>query len=207
MAYAERGATRSGRRFAQANVGHFGSLKELLARHQRLLEPFTAPSTRYFSIGRHQGSLMQTTIRFSSSYKSVKEKLLFAFVELFRQHAEDSDSGFEVVVTFNAVLSNPENTSFSVFYGHDYRAGNLLGASPELRHGEAHIVRTIGDVSALPTTFDFEELARAHRYSFDNSGVRVAKFLNIVYLVYRFIPPRKAPKLRKSRAKKRHSKI
>ena len=38
LTYQERGQTRSGRRFAQANVGHYGSIGELLASHQRLLD-------------------------------------------------------------------------------------------------------------------------------------------------------------------------
>ena len=187
--YAERGQTRSGRRFAKANFGHFSSLNELLSRHEKLLVPFAQPSTRYFEIGVNQGSLMQTTIHFSADFTKIKQKLLRTFLELFAEHTEEFNSGFEVLVTFNAVLSNPEGTSFSVFYGHDYRAGNLLGASPELRYGDPYIVRTLGDVAQLPTVFNFEELAHAHRYAFQHSGVRIARFLNVVYLVYRFIPP------------------
>ena len=195
--YVERGTTRSGRRFAQANFGHFASINEVLSRHHKLLEPFSGPSVKYYSVGNYRGNLMHATLRFATNYPNIKEQLLFSFVNFFRQHTEDSDSGFEVVVTFNAILSNHEGTSFSVFYGNDYRAGNLLGASPELRHGRPHIVRTIGDVSALPSTFDFEEVARAHRYSFEHSDVRVARFLNVVYLVTRFIPPKPAPCPRK----------
>ena len=186
--YFERGATRSGRRFAQANFGYYATERELLAHHQRLLEPYSDFSTRYYPVGRQIGSLMQTTVRFAANYPNIQERLLRCFSSLFRQHTEDSDSGFEVLITFNAILSNPEGTSFSLFYGQDYRAGNLLGASPELRYGDPYMVRVMSDVLSLPTTFNFEDLARAHRFAFENSGVRIARFLNIVYLIYQFLP-------------------
>jgi len=187
--YQERGRTRSGRRFARANVGHYSTVAELLRHHSRLLELESPISLRYFRVGRDQGSLLQATLRFSTRHQNVRQSLLQHFVTLFRQHNEGPRTGFEVLVTFNAVLGNREGNSFSVFYGHDYRAGNLLGASPELRYGNPYIVRTLADVARLPVNFDFEELANAHRHSFAHSGVRVVRFLNIVYLVYRFVPP------------------
>jgi len=187
--YQERGQTRSGRRFAQANVGHYRSVAELLQHHRRLLELESPLSVRYFRVGRDQGSLMQATLRFSVHHQNVRQSLLVHFASLFREHAEGAHTGFEVLVTFNAVLGTREGNSFSVFYGHDYRASNLLGASPELRYGDPYIVRTLADVARLPVRFDFEALANAHRHSFAQSGVRVERFLNIVYLVYRFVPP------------------
>jgi len=189
--YEERGQTRSGRRFAQANVGHYGSVAELLRHHQRLLELESPISLRYFRVGRDQGSLLQATLRFSVQHSNIRQSLLVHFTSLFREHVEGSRTGFEVLVTFNAVLGTREGDSFSVFYGHDYRAGNLLGASPELRYGRPYVVRTLADVARLPVRFDFEALANAHRHSFAHSGVRVERFLNIVYLVYRFMPPQR----------------
>jgi len=190
--YRERGATRSGRRFAQANVGHYTSLERLLAGHRRLLELESETSTRIFRLGSDQGSLIQSTLRFSVRHPNLRQALLQRFSELFREHTEGRFSGFEVVVTFNAVLSNPEGTSFSVFYGHDFRAGNLAGAAPELSYrSREYLVRTLGDVARLPVEFDFDRLAEDHRHAFEQSGVRIARFLNIIYLVYRYVSVRR----------------
>ena len=118
--------------------------------------------------------------------------MLDNFIRLFREHTENREDGFEVIVTFNAVLSNADRTSFSVFYGHDYRAGNQIGAAPELRYMDrSYLVRTLGDVRRLPTAFDFDRLAEAHRHFFAESGVSIARFLNIVYLVYRYVRVRR----------------
>jgi hypothetical protein len=54
-------------------------------------------------------------------------------LELFRQHSQNSREGFEVVVTFNAVLTNQTQTSYSVFYGQDFWACNDSGATPKLK--------------------------------------------------------------------------
>ena len=182
----ERGYTRSGRRFAQGNVGYYPTIQHLLAHHPRLLQREEAISNRVFRIGANQGSLIQTTIRFSVRHDNIREALLDHFSRLFAEHNEGREDGFEVTVTFNAVLSNAEGTSFSLFYGHDFRAGNLPGAAPELRY-QTSLVRTLGDVARLPVTFDFERLAEAHRHSFENSEVHVARFLNIIYLVCRYV--------------------
>ena len=192
LTYQERGQTRSGRRFAQANVGHFGSIAELLASHQRLLDLEAAVSTRIFRIGPHGGNLIQATFRYSVRHENIRQSLLDNFIRLFREHTENREDGFEVIVTFNAVLSNADRTSFSVFYGHDYRAGNQIGAAPELRYMDrSYLVRTLGDVRRLPTAFDFDRLAEAHRHFFAESGVSIARFLNIVYLVYRYVRVRR----------------
>lgn len=188
--YQERGATRSGTRFARTNEGYFTSLAELLRAHERLQEEVSPISLRYFRLGITQGSLLQATLRFSTSCENIGRHLLHSFMQLFREHAEGPQSGFEVLVTFNAVLVNREGNSFSVFYGHDYRATNLIGAADELQYGEeALTVRTLADVSQLPTRFDFERLAVAYRHAFEHSNLRVARFLNVIYLVYRYVPP------------------
>jgi len=131
-------------------------------------------------------------------------------MQLFREHTEGPHAGFEVLVTFNAVLTNRERNSFSVFYGHDYRADNLVGAAPELRYGEGAVdVPNLAAVSKIPTTFDFEQLAVAYRHAFDQSDLRVERFLNVVYLIYRYVPlPKTRVFVKKvSRKKKRHSPV
>lgn len=187
----EKGETRSGRRFVQANFGnHYTSVLRAEAAHPRLLELESALSQRVFRVGVNRGNLIQTTLRFSVRHQNIRAALLDHFARLFQEHVEEPNAGFEVVVTFNAVLSNAAGDSFSVFYGHDYRAGNVAGAAPELSHS-SHFVRTLGDVARLPVIFNFEELAEAHRHSFERSGLHVAKFLSVVYLVYRYLPPRR----------------
>jgi len=187
LEYIERGRTRSGKRFALANVGHYPSIGSLLADHERLLELETPISTRVFRVGAHTGNLIQATLRYSVRHDNIADSLLDNFIRLFREHTENREDGFEVIVTFNAVLRNSDSTSYSIFYGHDFRAGNLAGAAPELRYRSAYLVRTLGDVGKLPTTFNFDQLAEAHRHSFEESGVSIARFLNVVYLVYRYV--------------------
>lgn len=41
----------------------------------------------------------------------------------------------------------------------------------------------------MPTSFDFDQLIHAHRHAFENSSVYVHRFVNIVYLIYRFVEP------------------
>lgn len=183
----ERGQTRSGRRWAQANFGHYPTLRHLLEARALLLRPEAVISQRVFEIGPNRGHLIQATLRFSTRHPNIRAALLEHFARLFQEHVEERESGFEVVVTFNAALSNAAGTSFSVFYGHDFRAGNVAGAAPELTYN-TYLVRTLGDVGRLPVNFDFEQLAEAHRHSFSDSGVHIARFLNIVYLVYRYVP-------------------
>ena len=194
LEYHERGQTRSGQRFAKANVGHFGSIDELLASHSRLLDLESAVSTRIYRIGPRGGNLIQATLRYSVRHDNIRQSLLDNFIRLFREHSENREDGFEVIVTFNAILANADRTSFSVFYGHDYRANNPVGAATELKYMDrSYTVRTLGDVARLPTTFDFDRLAEAHRHFFeDASGVTIARFLNVVYLVYRYVRVRAA---------------
>lgn len=188
--YQERGETRSGARFARTNEGYFRSLADLLRTHERLQEEVSPLALQYFRLGLTEGSLLQATLRFSVTCENIGRHLLHAFMQLFREHTEGPQSGFEVLVTFNAVLVNREGNSFSVFYGHDYRANNLIGAAHELRYrDEAITVTNLAGVSQIPTRFDFEQLAVAYRHAFDNSDLRVARFLNVVYLIYRYVPP------------------
>jgi hypothetical protein len=110
------------------------------------------------------------------------------FFNLFREHTPGADTGFEVVVTFNAILtSSAEQNTYSLFYGHDHRADNLSGAAPELKYGSTTGVRFLSDVDNIPTSFDQEALIASHRRAFESSNVRVHQFVNIVYLIYRFV--------------------
>lgn len=191
--YSERGQLRSGERFAARNLPFYTNVRDLLRHHKRLFSTEPAVSQRYFYIGGPRASLrgrslIQTTVRYRSDYPDILQHLKSIFVDLFREHSENSTDGFEVVTTFNAILSNPEQTTFSVYYGHDHRANNLSGAASELQpENGTVIVRQMPDVNSIPATFDFEQLARLHRQSFADSNVAVYKFINIVYLIYRFV--------------------
>lgn len=69
------------------------------------------------------------------NHPHAKENLAESFRRLFAQQTGDSSfSGFEVVVAFNAVLANKDQTSFSVFYGADFRLNNAGGAADNFRH-------------------------------------------------------------------------
>lgn len=82
-----------------------------------------------------------------------------------------------------------DQNTFSIFYGQDFRRDSPYGASPELRYGDPVIVKKLEDVKKIPTRFDFQSLIESHRDAFDRSNVRVAYFINVVYIVYKFIDP------------------
>jgi hypothetical protein len=185
----ERGNLRSGTRFAARNLNYYPTVKELLDHHKRLLSHQPAITTRATRIaGLNFGSLLQTTVRFRFDSTIIKSTLRAVFFNLFREHTPGADTGFEVVVTFNAILaSSAEQNTYSLFYGHDHRADNLSGAAPELKYGSTTVVRFLSDVDSIPTSFDQEALIASHRRAFESSNVRVHQFVNIVYLIYRFV--------------------
>jgi len=184
--YQERGVLRSGKRFAARNIPYYLTEQELLSHHKKLLENISGPTIRHFHIGNGQGSLMQATVRFRIDYPNILNSLTGIFATLIREHSESNSEGFEVVTTFNAILTNSQSTTFSIFYGHDYRGGNISGAKEELKYGETVVVKSLPDVSSIPTKFDMNELLRSHRNAFQSSDVKIHRFLNVVYLIYRF---------------------
>jgi len=195
----ERGTLRSGHRFAARNKPFYTSFQELKSHHTRLFQAAPAITSEVLRIGDgHQGNLLQTTIRFRVDSLVISQTLRNVFLELFREHNENSSDGFEIVTVFNAVLVDANRTSFSVFYGHDYAYENVSGAASELKYtNEPVTVRSLLDVKNIPTTFDFEQLLQARRFVFQDSGVSIDRFINIVYLIRRLIdfrPSRSSPK-------------
>jgi hypothetical protein len=184
----ERGTLRSGSRFAARNLPHFTSYADLIQHHQRLLSHTPAKAQRIARIANVRGgSLSQTTVRFRFDSPLIESTLWDIFNELLQEHEENSSDGFEVVTTFNAVLTNEDASSFSLFYGLDHRAGNQSGAAPELSYGNPVIIKNILDVPNIPTYFNADELIRSHSNAFDTSNVRVHSFVNVVYIIYRFV--------------------
>ena len=180
----ERGSTRSGARFAARNVPFYSTVRELLSHHQQLLHPGPVYTTRYAAVGSSRGSLLQTTIRFRSDNRNIREGLSSVFAELFRQLPHGAGGGFEVVITFNAIVSDSAGTNYSVFYGQDY--STVGGARSELRYGSSFLVTTPDSVSDLPVAFDFDRMVASNRLTFQNSDLRIVRFLNVVYLVYQY---------------------
>lgn len=71
----------------------------------------------------------------------------------------------------------------------DFREGSAYGVAPELKFGEAYVIRTLADVKKIPTEFDFAQLVESHRDAFPDSNVKLVYFVNVMYVVYRFIDP------------------
>ena len=181
--FQERGETRSGGRFAARNLPYFSSLRELLAHHQRLLDLGPVVSTRYARIAR--GTILQTCIRFRSDHPDIRGGLTRILTELFQELEHENrrvGEGFEVSITFNAVLSNRDSTSFSLFYGQNYGEG-----SPPSRLGFSNqpvVVRNLLHLRRIPTELNLEDLIRRFSVAFDSSDLVVARILNVVYLVH-----------------------
>lgn len=182
----QRGETRSGGVYARRNKPYYGSEKEALQRHSKLLDPLPAVTTRHMSIGNSSvQKLTQTTARFVFNSPAIEETLRLIFVKLITSYPATANTGYEVVVTFNALLSDNKASTYSIFYGHDHREDNDRGASKELGYGPTYIVKNISDAGKIPTTFDHENLLASHRNVFRDSGVKIVRFLNVVYLIYR----------------------
>lgn len=99
------------------------------------------------------------------------------------------DEHYEVIVTFNAILYSPQNNTYSIFYGHDFRADNLGGRARELGLNQSStVVRNMFDVEHIPTNIDYDNLMYQHRDAFEDSSVHIHSFLNIVYLIYKYVP-------------------
>ena len=85
------------------------------------------------------------------------------------------------------MTSSAEQTTYSLFYGHDQRADNLSGAAPELKYGATTVIRFLSDIDTIPVSFEQESLIAAHRRAFESLNVRIHEFINIVYLIYHFV--------------------
>jgi len=187
MASYQRGVTRSGGRFAVRNKVYYSSVGEVLFHHPRLREETPVFTTRVARIaGLSSGSLEQTTARFKFGYPHILPALTREFLERFREHSEGYSEGYEVVVTFNAILQNLDSSTYSLFYGQDHRADNIDGAAKELKYGNTILVKSMLDVPKIPTFFDADTILRSHQHAFESSNVKIHSFLNVVYLIYRY---------------------
>lgn len=108
--------SRGGQIEVKKNKAYSKSLKELLKKHKRLTRQRIAVSTRESRIPKiPHGSLLTTVIRMHVSVKNKLSVLRNIFFDLFREHSESSQEGYEVVVTFNAVLENQVRLNFLFF--------------------------------------------------------------------------------------------
>jgi len=55
-------------------------------------------------------------------------------------------------------------------------------------------VRKISDVRNIPTIFDENELLFQLRQAFDNSGLRIYRLINVVYVVYKYLDNYRRPR-------------
>lgn len=103
------------RKKTRRNRPYASSLKDLLRRHKRLTAVRVEISSREGKVPKiPHGSLLTTVVRMHVSVKNKSEILRDLFFDLFREHSESKEEGFEVVVTFNAVLHN--QVSFFTFF-------------------------------------------------------------------------------------------
>lgn len=98
------------------NKAYAKSLKELLKRHKRLTLQRVSIRTRESKIPKlPYGTLLETVVRMHVSVKNKLTILRELFFDLFREHSESSREGYEVVITFNAVLENTVSLLFFFF--------------------------------------------------------------------------------------------
>lgn len=178
--------TRSGVRYQIANRAFYPSLRELRQHHQRLYTDDPAFSQSQVFIGGRNRTLLQATVRFPINSARIESSLLDVFGELFQTHGQ-SGSGFEVIITFNAVLYSQETNTYSVFFGHDYRLGTTTGAAQQVTEPDTYYIRHLDEVRHIPTDINVANLMHTYRNAFDDSGVSIHSFINIIYLIYQYV--------------------
>lgn len=185
----DRGSTRSGVRYSTLNTSHYTSIQELMSHHSRLQSQEPASTTRAAIIVGAPGhvSLLQTTLRFRFDSPLIRVTLHNIFIDLFQEQPVNGLDGFEVVITFNAILHNQDSGTFSLFYGQDHRNTNAGGAARELGYNSTFVINNMLDVDNLPTQFDEQQLLSAHEHSFDHSNVSIHSFINVIFLIYQFV--------------------
>lgn len=179
-------ATRSGALLRARNQPFYTSVRELMRHHQRLINENPAV-TQQVAIIANSGSLIQTTVRFPITSNVIRVNLQRVFTELLTQL--EPGHHFEVIITFNAILYAPSQGTYSLFYGHDFRQTNQGGRAVELAfYDNSTIVRTPFDVNRIPIDIDYDRLLYLHRNAFESSNVYIHSFVNIVYLIYKYVP-------------------
>jgi len=185
-------ALRSGARFQARNQPFYTSVQELLRHHQRLLNENPAVTQQLAVVP--SGNIIQTTVRFPVQSRVISESLERIFIDLLEQLQENDH--YEVIITFNAILYSPTQGTYSLFYGHDFRRDNSGGRARELSfYGDSTIVRNQFDVQNIPTVVDYDRLLHEHRDAFSDSSVYIHSFINVVYLIYKYVPT--APRRRR----------
>ena len=198
----DRGTTRSGARFSELNSGYYLSLEECKAHHKRLFAPDPVVHTRLVPIYGQQrrGSLAQTIVRFQFGSSQILSTLYDVFSDLFQQHSENTTDGFEVLVTFNIILFSEQEKTYHVFYGL-HSAHNDMWVTDRLTPYDTVVVRTLLDVPKIKTVFDVEDVLRANRDAFRDTHVVIHSFVNVVYLIHRFVSAELRPKEKKEKKK------
>lgn len=181
-------ALRSGHRFQPRNQPFFNSVRELMSVHERLLSDDPAVTQQQTFID-NIGQLTQTTIRFPITSTNIRASIRSIFQQLLQQ--KQPNEHYEVVITFNAILYSPTENTYSLFYGHDFRNNNIGGRAPELNiYDRSILINSAFDVDQIPIRFDYDQLIYNHRDAFHNSSVVIHSFVNLIYLVYKYIPHR-----------------
>lgn len=200
--------TRSGARFRSANRPFYQSLQELRQHHNRLFTEDPAFSQSQIFIGGRNRTLIQATLRFPVQSTRIRSSLLEVFADLFQTH-DSAEGGFEVIITFNAILFSHETNTYSVFFGHDYRLGTTTGAAQQFGHPDTYFIRYLDEVHQIPTDINVADLLHTYRNAFDDSGVSIHSFINIIYLIYQYVetsprPNRRANARRRTDASRRN---
>lgn len=179
-------ATRSGALLRARNEPFYTSVRELMRHHQRLVTENPA-ITQQIAVIANAGNLIQTTVRFPITSNVIRVNLQQVFTELLTQL--EPGHHFEVIITFNAILYSPSQGTYSLFYGHDFRQRNQGGRAAELSfYNDSTIVKNPFDVNRIPTEIDYDRLLYLHRDAFESSNVYIHSFVNIVYLIYKYVP-------------------
>lgn len=175
-------ATRSGRNLRERNSAYSYSYEECLNRHRRLATEEATSRIREIPVHGAVGRLVIHTLRFPFDSTRIRQRLLEYFRPLFLAQDEERGHVFELFVTFNFILHNVDQGTFSVFYGQDFSNASSL-VNSRAQYGNRYVIDALDDLENVPTTFDIDDIIEYLSQFFENSHVSVFDVLNAVYII------------------------
>lgn len=115
-------------------------------------------------------------------YRAVEEFLL-------RYSAHRGDSSIDLVISANLVLYHEEQRTFSLYYGNDMQ----LSSRGDLKVGRVYRVRSIGDLTKIPQSFNLEDFRESFQLIFSDTKVVVHSLASLVFILRRHTSRFSAP--------------
>jgi hypothetical protein len=134
----------------------------------------------------HRGvGLVLATLRIRATEENYSKHLQRMFKHLFQLYGSKEE--WELTVTCNCVIQGNSRPTYSFFWGLDFGNADYSIQSEEM---ESHFVtvRSMGDVSQIPTRFTVDHFSEAFFAQNEGSDVSIHSIVNVCYLARRLLP-------------------